>query len=167
MDFIRFLRMYACSIVGKLWQCPSWDFFEAHTHSHRHTCICLYMSPICSWELSRPATAQSNWSVVPLAFWSVTISTASKVSAGNSEGQVPSKLCQQEYVLFSNLLKKKKNETHKHTYILLFRFWKYVLLGICGHSAHDSPVTKAAGIPETPHEDRGRQARVAVYRLDN
>lgn len=121
--------MYACSIVGKLWQCPSWDFFEAHTHSHRHTCICLYMSPICSWELSRPATAQSNWSVVPLAFWSVTISTASKVSAGNSEGQVPSKLCQQEYVLFSNLLKKKKNETHKHTYILLFRFWKYVLLG--------------------------------------
>lgn len=112
--------MYACSIVGKLWQCPGWDFFEAHTHSHRHTCICLYMSPICSWELSRPATAQSNWSVVPLAFWSVTISTASKVSAGNSEGQVPSKLCQQEYVLFSNLLKKKKEwNTQTHIYFII------------------------------------------------
>lgn len=112
--------MYACSIVGKLWQCPGWDFFEAHTHSHRHTCICLYMSPICSWELSRPATAQSNWSVVPLAFWSVTISTASKVSAGNSEGQVPSKLCQQEYVLFSNLLKKKEEwNTQTHIYFII------------------------------------------------
>lgn len=41
-----------------------------------------------------------------------------------------------------------------------------MLLGTCAHSAHDSSVTKAAGIPETSHEDRGRQARVAVYRLD-
>ncbi len=127
MDFIRFLRMYAFSIVGKLWQCPGWGLLNAHTHTHTrththtHTQTLVYISSICLayWELSRPAAAQSNWSVVPSAFCGVTISTASTVRPGNSKGQVPSKLCQQGYLLFSHFFKNVKHPK-KHTHFSVF-----------------------------------------------
>lgn len=78
----------------KLWWCPKWGLRNAakahmHTHTHVHAHISL-PSALPYWELSRPAD-ESNWSMIPSVFYSVTISIASTVWQRNSKGLASSK----------------------------------------------------------------------------
>lgn len=93
MGFIRFLWMYALSINEKTAAMPEMRFTKrskstyAHTHVHAHISL---PSALPYWELSRPAD-ESNWSMIPSVFYSVTISIASTAWQSNSKGLAPSK----------------------------------------------------------------------------